>query len=151
MLTKEDLTIKAKQQAKEFFVQKQYRGQKQTMPDGHPKWDENKSLTSSQLRKFFGEFKRIKMKLDNLIKNNTDKDKTELFKSVIPQIMLQAAQVNYAAGRNKIPDSFRTFLLTHLDNLKEDNPDSFYEFMTFFEAVVGYYYYIAQKGDMKKQ
>jgi CRISPR/Cas system CSM-associated protein Csm2 small subunit len=46
---------------------------------------------------------------------------------------------------------FKYFVSYLLDNLKEDNPDSFYEFMTFFEAVVGYYYYIAQKGGMKKQ
>ena len=144
MLTKEDLTKRAEEQARKFFVKK--RGS-----DSQLKWDEKRSLSSSQLRKFFGEFKRIKIKLDNLIKNNKHKDKKEIFKEVIPQIMLQAAQVNYASGRQKVPEAFRKFIEDELNKIDENSPESFYDFMVYFEAVVGYYYYWAQKGGITRQ
>ena len=152
MLTKEDLTKRAEEQAEKFFVKKKKRnGEVIYTRDGHPKWDENKSLSSSQLRKFFGEFKRIKIKLDNLLKNNKNEDQKEIFKKVIPQIMLQAAQVNYAAGRQKVPEAFRKFIEDELNKIDENSPDSFYDFMVYFEAVVGYYYYLAKKGGIKRQ
>ena len=90
------------------------------------------SLTSSQLRRFFSEFKRLEMKL----KSGID------YKEVEPMIALQVAQVNYAYAKGKIPENFKNFIEDEVKNI--DSKIAFNEFIKYFEAIVGFYYHYAK-------
>jgi len=96
-------------------------------------------LTGTQLRKFYGEFKRLETKWNNTKSNNIEK-KIEEFATIKPFIKMQKSKVAYAANpmNRKIPDTFKTFLTDHINSI-EDFKD-FKAFMLHFEAVVGFYY-----------
>ncbi|MBT8763263.1 type III-A CRISPR-associated protein Csm2 [Desulfohalobiaceae bacterium Ax17] len=128
MLTKEDLIDKARQEA-DKFIRKQRNGKASNR--------QTETLSSSQLRKFYGEFKRLEMKL----KNGLDYQKLE------PLIALQVAQVNYNAARGKIPQSFRQFIENAVKDIQTE--EQFMDFILFFEAVVGFYYHFAKEYGLK--
>ncbi|MDQ7032502.1 MAG: type III-A CRISPR-associated protein Csm2 [Desulfonauticus sp.] len=130
MLSKEKLVDEAKQQAKKFIDIRDEREKRVNSAS-------QKTLSSSQLRKFFNEFKRLEMRL----KSGQD------YSLVEPLIALQVAQVNYAWARKKIPASFKNFIECEVKKIKDQ--DSFVEFMKFFEAIVGFYYYFAKEYKLK--
>ncbi len=91
--------------------------------------DKSRTLTSAQLRRFFGEFRQLQKKIE-----------ARGFDKVLPMIKMVKSKASYAANPRspKIPNSFRDFLIGNVDqiNRKED----FEAFMLHFEAVVGFFY-----------
>jgi CRISPR-associated protein Csm2 len=96
---------------------------------GLKKPDFKKSLTSAQLRKFFGEFKQLEKKVDS-----------EGFNKVKPLIKMAKSKAAYASNplNPKIPPAFKNFLINNVDSIKEEK--DFRAFMLHFEAVVGFFY-----------
>jgi CRISPR-associated protein Csm2 len=91
-------------------------------------------LSSSQLRKFYNEVKALDAQITE-----------ENFSESLPFILMLKAKANYAyrgGGRNKkIPESFKDFIIKNVEIVsKERNYQSFDNFTTFFETVVGYFY-----------
>jgi CRISPR-associated protein Csm2 len=86
-------------------------------------------LSSAQMRRFFGEFRQLEKKVNAMG-----------FQKVKPLIKMIKSKASYAANRpsNKIPESFKNFLIANVDSINE-KPD-FDAFMLHFEAVVGFYY-----------
>lgn len=96
----------------------------------------DKSLTSAQLRRFFGEFRQLQKKVE-----------AKGFDKVLPMIKMVKSKASYAANprSRKIPDSFRDFLIKNVDQIKEKQ--DFEAFMLHFEAVVGFYYGMGISND----
>ncbi len=94
------------------------------------------SLSSAQLRRFFGEFRQLEKRV-NVIG----------FDKVKPLIKMVKSKASYASNPSnpKIPQSFKSFLTENVDNInaKED----FDAFMLHFEAVVGFFYGIPGVGN----
>jgi len=90
---------------------------------------ENK-ISSSQLRKFYGEVKSIQREL---IQGKKWSDLVPIFK-------LLKAKVLYNQNRksNKIPKQFSEFMIKGINSVNVDK--EFTNFCLFFEAVVGYLY-----------
>lgn len=90
------------------------------------------TLSSSQLRRFYNEFKQLKTKYDN--------DETKDFAAILPLIKMQKSKTAYASNpRNqKIPSSFHSFIEKNVDSIQ--GPEEFKAFMLHFEAVVGFFY-----------
>lgn len=99
------------------------------------KADVKKTLTSSQLRRFFYEFRQLEKKVNI---NGFDKVK--------PLIKMTKSKVAYAYGpspkKRKIPEAFKNFLIENVDKI--DTEKDFRTFMLYFEAVVGFYYGIPE-------
>ena len=97
--------------------------------------DLRKTLSSAQLRRFFGEFRQLEKMV-----------KVMDFDRVKPLIKMVKSKASYAANpaNPKIPESFKNFLIQNIDaiNTKED----FEAFMLHFEAVVGFFYGIEGVG-----
>lgn len=83
----------------------------------------------SQLRKFYDEVLRF----SNLLKTG------ENYQSIFPYIMMLNAKVVYAEGRKLVTEEFTSFIKQSLEQLKEDDPQTFTIFESFFEAFMGYY------------
>lgn len=90
-------------------------------------------LTSSQLRRFYNEFRRLKVKFDN--------DQEKNFKKILPLIKMQKSKTAYASNpkKPKIPKSFHDFITKHVDNINAGQ--DFEAFMLHFEAVIGFLYH----------
>jgi CRISPR-associated protein Csm2 len=88
-----------------------------------------KSLTSAQLRRFFGEFRQLEKKV-----------KVIGFEKVKPLIKMVKSKASYAANpkNQKIPQSFKKFLIENIDEI--NTQEDFKAFMLHFEAVVGFFY-----------
>ena len=110
----------------------------QTDRYGAKRINDRASLTSSQLRRFYGEFKRIYTRFKAL-KEEGPKD---AFLKILPLIKLQRSRAAYASnaseGKTKIPKTFCDFLTENIRNVRD--PDEFDAFMLHFEAVVGFFY-----------
>ncbi|MCS7214785.1 MAG: type III-A CRISPR-associated protein Csm2 [Thermodesulfovibrio sp.] len=93
----------------------------------------------SQIRKFYDEVLRF----SNLLKAG------ENYQSIFPYIKMLNAKVVYAEGRNLVTREFTTFIKQSLEQLKEDDLQTFHIFENFFEAFMGYYrFYESQyKGE----
>ena len=102
-----------------------------TMDSRTNKPDKNagKTLSSAQLRRFFGEFRQLEKKV-NLMG----------FEKVKPLIKMVKSKASYAANPSnpKIPPSFKAFLIENVDNI--NGKEDFEAFMLHFEAVVGFFY-----------
>lgn len=87
------------------------------------------SLSSSQLRKFFNEFRQLEKKV-----------KFEGFDKVKPLIKMVKSKAAYASNPKnpKIPGAFKDFLNSNLDRIEKEK--DFQAFMLHFEAVVGFFY-----------
>ena len=96
------------------------------------------TLKNSQLRKFYGEFK----KLESEILQNSGEEQ-ERFLSVLPRIKMVAAKVTYAKARKVVPSTFVKWLKEHTDQI--NSLTDFKAFLLHFEAVVGYCYGINPK------
>ena len=88
------------------------------------------TLSSSQLRRFYHDFKQLEKKV-----------KAQGFARVKPLIKMMKSKASYAANpkrQGRIPASFKNFLADHVDSINEEA--DFEAFMLHFEAVVGFYY-----------
>ena len=85
------------------------------------------SVTATQLRKFYNEFKGLEKRVN-----------AKGFESVLPLIKMVRSRAFYASNGNKIPRSFKDFLVKNVEaiNGKKD----FEAFLLHFEAVVGFCY-----------
>ncbi len=90
------------------------------------------TLSSSQLRRFYNEFKRLKTRFDN--------DENKDFAAIKPLIKMQKSKSAYASNPNKpkIPNAFHKFIEKNVDSIQ--GPEDFNAFMLHFEAVVGFFY-----------
>lgn len=101
------------------------------------------SLTSAQLRRFYGEAK-------NLEKKATDKTRNEIteesFAPVLPLVKMLKSKVAYAANpaNRKVPQEFRQWLDKHLDSV--NSAEEFKAFLLHFEAVVGFCYGLGMRN-----
>ena len=88
-----------------------------------------KTLSSAQLRRFFGEFRQLEKRVNAIG-----------FDKVKPLIKMVKSKASYAANpsKPKIPSSFKSFLIENIDNVNEKK--DFEAFMLHFEAVVGFFY-----------
>ena len=91
--------------------------------------DSKKTLSSSQLRKFFNEFRQLEKKVN-----------AEGFDKVKPLIKMVKSKASYASNpsKPKIPISFKDFLMNNVNKISTE--DDFRVFMLHFEAVVGFFY-----------
>ncbi len=101
---------------------------------------EDKKLTTNQLRKFFDEVKRLRMKYETLHHGREDK-KQEAFEKISPMLAMLVANANYALARKRIPSALKDFLEKRIKKI--NSSEQFEDFVKYFEAVVGYYYYVA--------
>jgi len=88
-----------------------------------------KTLSSAQLRRFFGEFRQLEKKVGLMG-----------FEKVKPLIKMVKSKASYAANPSnpKIPSSFKSFLINNVDEINGEK--DFKAFMLHFEAVVGFFY-----------
>lgn len=95
--------------------------------------DENNAIKSSQLRRFFNEFKSLERRLDQ--QQGTPE---EAFQGVKPMVKMTNAKVEYAKARRVVPPAFVTWLQNHVKAI--ENVRDFKAFLLHFEAVVGFCY-----------
>ncbi|MDX1957333.1 MAG: type III-A CRISPR-associated protein Csm2 [Leptospiraceae bacterium] len=103
-----------------------------------------KSMTSTQLRRYYGEVKNLERQLISL-KINKEK-KEEAWFSIEPMVKLLKAKASYDTREGKssrLPDSFKNFIHSAVNSIETE--DDFKAFLKFFEACVGYYSAIAPK------
>jgi CRISPR-associated protein Csm2 len=114
------LDEEAKSLAESFFIRN---------PRDPNRIDKRKSLSSAQLRRFFGEFRQLEKKV-NVIG----------FEKVKPLIKMVKSKASYAANpdNRKIPESFKNFLIKNINEI--NTQQDFEAFMLHFEAVVGFFY-----------
>jgi len=91
--------------------------------------DNNKSLSSAQLRRFYGDFKNLEKKVAK-----------QDFEKIKPLIKMVKSKAAYAANpqNQKIPFQFKEFLIDNVNSI--NSKTEFESFMLHFEAVVGFYY-----------
>lgn len=93
-------------------------------------------ITSSQLRRFFGELRQLEKKVND-----------RGFDAVIPLIKMVKSKASYAANpsKQKIPNSFKDFLFKNINEIHSRK--DFEAFMLHFEAVVGFLYGMGLKNN----
>ena len=96
------------------------------------RYSKEKVINPAQLRRFYGEAKRLEMRWQN----SSDRERT--FGDILPMIKLLKAKAAYANKRGLVSPSFRDWIWDNVDriNVGED----FKAFLLFFEAVVGFCY-----------
>ncbi len=100
--------------------------------------EDNERLSTSQLRRFYGDFKQLQRKYNTKVRSNKDKDKAKAFKEILPLVKMQRAKSEYALARKSITKGFRDFLVENIQFI--DDWQKFEDFMLYFEAVVGFCY-----------
>jgi len=99
------------------------------------KVDGKNSITSAQLRRFYGEFKSLEKKFQ--FRQGTGKSEREkAFLYVLPLIKMEKSKVAYAA--KKVPYDFKKWMNDNVDAIA--TPEDFEAFLLHFEAVVGFCY-----------
>jgi len=116
ILKREILTTEAKKLADTFIGQN----------------DRKPLLKSTQLRKFYNEFKYFEKKLEDKEFNN--------FNEIKPLIKMMESKAEYASNAKKvrIPLQFKSFIVSNVRKI-EDEFD-FKGFLKHFEAILGFYY-----------
>lgn len=117
---REDLLDQEASRLAESFVVKDHRNP--TKPN------KAKSLSSAQLRRFFGEFRQLEKRI--AVKG---------FDQVKPLIKMVKSKASYAANRKQpFPDTFKKFLIDNVNLINTEK--DFKAFMLHFESVVGFFY-----------
>lgn len=98
---------------------------------------DNSKLTTHQMRRFYGEVKRIEANLTN------SSDKESAWRSNYPRIKLIKAKAVYNAYRkqNGLPKEFMQFVSQCVDRIpssSQEGPVEFAAFCQLFEAIIGY-------------
>lgn len=100
-------------------------------------------LSNSQLRAFFNEINKLKLKY---IKNdrNDEKENQEELGNLAIELLILKSKLEYRRGKsgsNKLPENFYIFMKENIDYIvKNDKKIYFKDFKTFFETVIGYMY-----------
>ena len=100
-------------------------------------------LSNSQLRAFFNEINKLKLKY---IKNdrNDEKENQEELGNLAIELLILKSKLEYRRGKsgsNKLPENFYIFMKENIDYIvKNDKKIYFKDFKTFFETVLGYMY-----------
>lgn len=125
-IRKELLDTEAEEIASKFVV----RGKDQRV-------DETKSLTSAQLRRFYGDLKNLERKFE--FRKQTMGEE-EAFAALLPLVKMVKSKVAYASSKDKrkVPEAFAKWLKDHIDKI--ETYQEFEAFMLHFEAVVGFCY-----------
>ncbi len=90
------------------------------------KKDENKS---TQLRRFYDEVLRLEAE--------TKMAGPEKWDFILPQVHMLVSKAAYAKGREKVSDSFLEFIKSSVNQV--EGPKDLSIFVSFFEAVMGFY------------
>lgn len=104
--------------------------------------NEFRNLNTTQLRKFFDEVKKVKIKLSE----------SEGWSSEIePDLWKLVPSIKYAKGRGNVPESFEYFISKSVERISEisDMKKKEIVFMNFeriFEAIVAYHKYKHPRG-----
>lgn len=96
------------------------------------KVDQNGSIKSSQLRKFYTDVKSLERTWE--CQSRSD----DAFLGILPQIKILKAKAAYAQGRKVVPAAFTTWISGHVDAISTSL--DFKAFLLHFEAVVGFCY-----------
>ena len=96
------------------------------------KIDQNASIKSSQLRKFYADVKGLERAWEY------QKRSEAAFLGILPQIKILKAKAAYAQGRKTVPPAFTEWMNRHVDAIA--TPSDFKAFLLHFEAVVGFCY-----------
>ncbi len=101
------------------------------------KVDERSSISSAQLRRFYGEFKSLEKRFHFKRQNDSSENP---FLSILPLIKMVKSKAAYAANpkNRKIPESFQKWMEECIDAI--NTQDDFEAFLLHFEAVVGFCY-----------
>ena len=100
-------------------------------------------LSNSQLRAFFNEINKLKLKY---IKNdrNDEKENQEELGNLAIELLILKSKLEYRRGKsgsNKLPENFYIFMKENIDYIvRNDKKIYFKDFKTFFETVLGYMY-----------
>jgi CRISPR-associated protein Csm2 len=99
-------------------------------------------VSSTQMRKFFGEVRELEKKLKE-DKVNMKSNKKEDLERHLPVIKMMKSKLAYASGRKAgsrglISRAFAVTLSKAIEKI--ESPKDFNGFLLFFESIVGYYY-----------
>lgn len=108
------------------------------------KFDTKFTVSSAQMRRFYGEFKELEKKLD--FKSRTLKDRDAAFISILPLVKMVKSKVAYAANPSnpKIPQKFKIWMDENIEMI--NTVKDFEAFLLYFESVVGFYYGLGVKN-----
>ncbi|MGC8502919.1 type III-A CRISPR-associated protein Csm2 [Desulfurella sp.] len=87
-------------------------------------------ITGSQIRKFYDEVLRLRLKLDSA------NDKEKKFVEILPYIKMLIPKVIYSKSRNNTNESFESFIKMNIENITKVK--EFEVFCDLFEAVIAY-------------
>ena len=85
-------------------------------------------INSTQVRRFFGEIKSIYHCLQE----------GQKWSDLEPRFKMIKSRAFYASGTRRIPREFSAFLVTNIDQVKDER--DFRAFVQYFEAVLGFMY-----------
>lgn len=120
-LTQEYLTSEAEEKAKNFA---------------------RNDLDSSQLRKFYNDFKLLERKIQH-------KSERDFEKEILPLIKFVKSKIAYSAGREVsgrrgkktlVPPEFKEHMDKQIDSIKTEK--DFKNFLLHYQAIIGFYTYI---------
>jgi len=102
-------------------------------------------ISPTQLRRFFDDVKAMERYLAQF----QGKDRENVFRKKLPEILMLKAKVSYARGRDTVTDVFQDFVERNMNTIKTIN--DFEVFCKFFEAVYGFFYYYNVQGAASKR
>ena len=113
--------------------------QAKAMPDNR-----KHRITSSQLRRFYGEIKTLHRQYDAATRGQGRERKNEIYqRSFEPQFRMVRSKVAYAgrrSGQSGVPKEFATMLEKGISKVRNGRSEDFEKFVTHLEAVVGFMY-----------
>ncbi len=93
---------------------------------------------STQMRKFYDDFKILEKRLDTLPDKGQERE--TIFKTgILPLIKFSKAKVAYNFARALFPQIFKTEIDRQIDRIKTEK--DFRNFMLYYQALIGFYKY----------
>lgn len=116
---------------------------------------ENLKISTSQLRIFFNELKRIELKCET---KNSENDENLKVDKLHIELYILKSKLEYKKGTrtgNEEKEEFLNFSYFIQENIeiiiKEEDIQSFKDFMVFFETVIGYMYGLSNNSKNKQK
>ncbi|RRD40017.1 type III-A CRISPR-associated protein Csm2 [Leptotrichia sp. OH3620_COT-345] len=115
---------------------------------------ENLKISTSQLRIFFNELKRIELKCET---KNSENDENLKIDKLHIELYILKSKLKYKEGTREKKDekNFKDFSYFIQENIeiiiKEEDIQSFKDFMVFFETVIGYIYGLSNNPKNKQK
>lgn len=125
------VTKYAQEYANQFFPREEIRKKEPGQRSGGSPQNE-KPVTSAQLRRFYGDVKNLETRWRN------SADKESAFREIMPLIKLLKAKAAYAKERQLVNESFKIWIWNNVDMINTEK--DFQAFLLYFEAVVGFCY-----------